>query len=58
MNDLSIQGMRLIHDGLDKKVEGQTYEDERDYKVLQVKKHCSLTWLSLSNCMISTCEQN
>ena len=30
MNDLHIQGMRLIHDGLDGKVNNQYHEVERE----------------------------
>ena len=50
--------MGLIHNGLDSKVKGQSYEAKREYEVLEVKKCCSLSWLSLSNYMIPTCERN
>ena len=48
MNHLHIQDMRLMHDGLNSKVNGQSYEAKRRYEVSEVKKCCSLSWLSLN----------
>jgi len=56
MNGLHTQGMSLVHDGFVSKEKDRSYEADREYEVLEVKKCCNLTWLSLSNYMIPTCE--
>jgi len=58
MNDLHIQGIRLIHVGLDSRGKDRSHEAEREYQEFEMKKYCSLTWLPLDNYIIRTCEQN
>jgi len=49
MNDLHTHDMGLTHNGLVGKVKSRSYEVDTKYEMLEVKKCCSLTWLSLSN---------
>jgi len=58
IKDLHIQDIQLIYDGHDSKVQERSYDAERKYYVLKLKKCYRLLRLHLRNHMMPTCEWN